>query len=87
MLDLHSESAKCHNDTLIPKENEARTPNCYIPISLCNVVYKIISKFIANRMKPLLSTSISQEKAGFVEGRQIVDNIIHAHELIHTLEL
>jgi hypothetical protein len=73
--------------TLILKENEARTPNHYRPIALCNVVYNIISKFIANRLKPLLPTLISQEQAGFVEGRQIVDNIIHAHELIHTLKL
>ena len=54
--------------TLIPKENEARTPDHYRPISLCNVVYKIISKVIANRLKPLLPSSISQEHAGFVEG-------------------
>jgi exonuclease III len=72
--------------TLIPKENEARTPDRYRPIALCNVVYKIISKVIANRLKPLLPTLISQEQAGFMEGRQIMDNIIHAHELIHTLK-
>jgi hypothetical protein len=30
--------------TLIPKENESRTPDYYRPIALCNLVYKIISK-------------------------------------------
>jgi hypothetical protein len=72
--------------TLIPKENETKTPDRYRPIALCNVVYKIISKVIANRLKPLLPTLISQEQAGFVEGRQTMDNIMHAHELIHTLK-
>jgi hypothetical protein len=37
-------------------------------------------------LKPLLPTLISQEQAGFVEGRQILDNIIQAHEIIHTLK-
>jgi hypothetical protein len=46
--------------TLIPKENEARTPDRYRLIDLCNVVYKIISKVITNRLKPLLPTLISQ---------------------------
>ena len=50
-------------------------------------MYKIISKVIANIMKPLLPTLVSQEQARFVEGRQILDNIIQAHELIHTLKL
>jgi hypothetical protein len=45
--------------TLIPKENEAITLDRYRPIALCNVVYKIISKVISNRLKPLLSTLIS----------------------------
>jgi hypothetical protein len=47
--------------TLIPKENEAKTPDHYRPIALCNVVYKIISKVIENILKPLLSTLVSQE--------------------------
>jgi hypothetical protein len=51
------------------------------------VVDKIISKVIAHRLKPLLLTLISQEQAGFVEGRKIMDNIIHAHELIHALKI
>jgi hypothetical protein len=73
--------------TLIPPKNEVRTPGSYRSIALCNVVYKIISKLIANRLKPLLPTLISQEQASFVEGRQIMDNIIHAHELINTLKM
>ena len=62
--------------TLIPKENEAKTPDRYRPIALCNVIYKIISKIIENRLKPLLPSLISQEQVGFVEGRKIMDNII-----------
>jgi hypothetical protein len=73
--------------TLIPKENEARTPEHYIPIALCNVVYKIISKVIANRLKSLLPTLISQEQVGFVEGQQTMENTIHADELIHNLKI
>jgi hypothetical protein len=49
-------------------------------------VYKIISKVIANRLKPLLPILISKEQSGFVEGRKILDNIIQAHEIIHTLK-
>jgi hypothetical protein len=73
--------------TLIPKENEAKTMDRYKPIALCNVIYKIISKVVANRLKPLLPSMISQQKAVFMEGRQIMDNIIQAHEIIHTLKL
>lgn len=40
--------------TLIPKEDNITTPSKYKPISLCNVTYKIISKVISNRLKPLL---------------------------------
>ena len=56
------------------------------PISLFNVVYKIISRFIANKLNPLLPILVSKEQSDFVEGRKIMDNIILAHEIIHTLK-
>ena len=62
--------------TLIPKQDKAMTPYWCRPIALCNVVYKIISKVIANRLKPLLPTLVSEEKTGYLEGRRILNNII-----------
>jgi len=71
--------------SLIPKQDRAQAANKYKPIALCNVVYKIISKVVANRLKPLLPSLVSEEQLGYVEGRQILDNIIQAHEVVHTL--
>lgn len=71
--------------SLIPKQDNGMTPDRFKPIALCNVVYKIISKIIANRLKPLLPTLVSVEKMGYVEGRQILNNIIQAHEVVHSL--
>jgi hypothetical protein len=44
---------------LIPKSNKPSTFNGYIPILVFNLVYKLISKIIANRIKPILSSFIS----------------------------
>ena len=71
---------------LIPKVEEANTPEKFRPIALCNVIYKIISKVIANRLKPILPGLISEEQSGYVEGKQILDNILLAQEMVHTLQ-
>jgi hypothetical protein len=61
---------------LIPKEKNASSFDRFKPISLCNVSYKIMLKVIANRLKHILSKLILPNQGGFVEKRQIWDNII-----------
>jgi hypothetical protein len=50
------------------------------------VVYKIITKVIPLRLKPILTFIIPKEKSDYVEGCQIMDNIILVHEVIHSLK-
>ncbi len=72
---------------LVPKVEDSSTPDKYRPIALCNVIYKLISKILANRLKPLLPLLISPEQIVYVEGRQILDGIILSHEVIHSLKV
>jgi hypothetical protein len=68
------------------KEDGSSTVQHFRPISLCNIIYKIISKLLANKLKPLLSNFISPLQTAFVPHRLIQDNSILAHEMLHTLK-
>ena len=72
--------------TLIPKSDQADSPDKFRPIALCNVLYKILSKLMASRLKSVLPSIISQEQTGYVEGRQITDSIILTQEVLHSLK-
>ena len=73
------------NIVLIPKVQGPETIGSYRPISLCNSVYKIISKVLVGRIRPYLDKIISPCQAAFVPGRRGVDNAIIVQEVIHTI--
>jgi hypothetical protein len=60
---------------LIPKVNGLATFGDFQSIALCNLCYKIISKIISKRIRPILSRTLSKEQFGFLKGRQIIDAI------------
>lgn len=72
---------------LIPKKMQPISPQDFRPISLCNVIYKIISKSLADRLKPYLPNFIDHSQAAFIKDRHISANIIITQEIIHSFTL
>jgi len=74
------------NICLVPKCDSLKSMKDMRPISLCNVLYKMLSKLLANILKRCMSKCVSEEQSAFLEGRSIHDNALVAIEAIHAMK-
>lgn len=70
---------------LVPKKNNPSRWADFRPISLCNVMNKIITKILASRLAPLLPMITVPNQSGFIKGRLLSDNVLLAKEMFHEI--
>lgn len=70
----------------IAEVNKPSRISHYRPISLYNVLFKLIAKTIVNRVKMILPELVSPNQCSFISGRHITDNIVICQALIHSLK-
>lgn len=75
------------NVVLIPKVTEPMNMVNFRPISLCNVIYKLVTKVITNRLKNLLLNIISETQSVFTPGRLIIDHFLVSYENFHSMHI
>lgn len=69
--------------TLVPKFPGASRITEFRPISCLNTIYKVISRLMVKRLKPILPALILPSQTAFIKGRLLVENTTLAGELIN----
>ena len=73
--------------SLIPKKDMPEHFYDFRPIDPCNLVYKMVTKIIANRIKPKLFEVVSKQQFGFLSNRQILDAIGVSQQFLHLVKV
>jgi len=69
----------------IPKIDDPMSLKGFRPVSLCNVMLKIISKVLVGRIRPHLNSLTSPFQSSFIPNRGTTDNAIIAQEIVHSM--
>nr|XP_009778828.1 PREDICTED: uncharacterized protein LOC104228121 [Nicotiana sylvestris] len=75
-------SVNCTTLTLIPKVASPNSVKEFRPIACCTTIYKIISRIITAKLKLVVDSIVGESQSAFIEGRNILDNVIIAHEMV-----
>lgn len=67
---------------LVPKKVDSMEMKDFRPIACCNVLYKVVSKILANRLKQILPRVITENQSAFIKGRLLMENVLLASELV-----
>ena len=70
---------------LVPKNRNPKRVTEYKPFSLYNVIYKLASKTLVNRLKKILPSIVNESQNAFVNGRLITDNALITFETMHHI--
>ncbi|XP_048592235.1 uncharacterized protein LOC125576362 [Brassica napus] len=69
--------------SLIPKTENAEKMKDFRPIACCNLLYKVISKVLANRLRIIFPDAIEPNQSAFITGRLLLENVLLASELVN----
>lgn len=71
--------------TLIPKVGEANNMKQFRLISLLNCSFKIFSKMLTLRLTSIMQKIVAPSQSAFIKGRYILESVVVAHELVHSI--
>ncbi|XP_019184835.1 PREDICTED: uncharacterized protein LOC109179810 [Ipomoea nil] len=71
--------------TLIPNKNCPENAGDFKPITLLNVIFKIVSKVLVNRLRPVMKKMVGPFQNSFLPGKSTLDNVVMTQEVVHNM--